>query len=129
MARTASLRHLLAGTGLTYEFTNPGSITIRTAQEGGVMRLGPIVIAGEKGTPGVNAMLERLRHGYRPHSVVILADEAYRARYGDRMPWIADMSPSDGAARVYICRDRACERPSTDPKVIDELLGAAHAPL
>ena len=43
-----ALRQLLAGTGLTYEFTNPGSITIRTAQEGGVMRLGPIVIAGEK---------------------------------------------------------------------------------
>lgn len=44
----AGLRRLLSGTGITYEFTNPTSVTLRTADDGGVMALDPIVVAGEK---------------------------------------------------------------------------------
>lgn len=44
----AGLRRLLRGTGIAYEFTNPTSVTLRTADDGGVMALDPIVVAGEK---------------------------------------------------------------------------------
>lgn len=43
-----ALKRLLSGTGITFEFTRPQSVTLRTAQDGGAMSLDPIIVAGEK---------------------------------------------------------------------------------
>lgn len=43
-----ALQRLLSGTGITFEFTSPKAVTLRTAKAGDVMSLDPIVIAGEK---------------------------------------------------------------------------------
>jgi uncharacterized protein YyaL (SSP411 family) len=78
--------------------------------------LGPsfeIVIAGEPDAADTRAMLAAFRERYLPHKVLLLrpADGAALARLA---PFTGEMRSLDGKATAYICRDFACQRPTTD---------------
>ncbi len=48
LTTTEALRRLLAGSGISYQFTDPQTITLQAASDGGAFRMDPIVIEGEK---------------------------------------------------------------------------------
>jgi uncharacterized protein YyaL (SSP411 family) len=41
------------------------------------------------------------------------------------LPWVAAMTKKDGSAAAYVCRDFACQRPTTDPDELDRQLSIA----
>jgi uncharacterized protein YyaL (SSP411 family) len=45
-----------------------------------------------------------------------------RDRLSHLLPWTASMRAVDGRATAYLCRDFACESPTTDPVELGRML-------
>jgi uncharacterized protein YyaL (SSP411 family) len=87
-----------------------------------------IVIAGNREAPGTKEMLRVLRARFMPDAVVALHEpgaggEEIRAL----VPFIKEQVQRDGKPTAYVCRNYACERPTTDPKRLEQLLDARPA--
>ena len=70
-----------------------------------------IVIAGEPAAPDTQALLRVVRRGYRPNQVVMLACDQSTPR-----------PPIDGKAAAYVCVDRTCRLPTTEPSELAKLI-------
>jgi uncharacterized protein YyaL (SSP411 family) len=87
-----------------------------------------IVIAGRRGGEETRALLEIVRRGARrfdPGRVVLLRDEgdpAALAALAELAPFTAEQGMRGGRAAAYVCRNRACELPVTDPEALRRLL-------
>jgi uncharacterized protein len=81
-----------------------------------------IVIAGERTDSRVEALVDVVNGRFLPARVVLLADEQTRTILGARLPWLAGMGPLDGKPAAYVCREHACDRPTSDPDILSELL-------
>ena len=88
--------------------------------------LGPsheIVISGYKDSPDTARMLDVLRASYIPKSVVLLRPEGPGAEAIDDIAgFTAGMRPLDGRAAAYVCTNRTCSQPTSDPDKMLELL-------
>jgi hypothetical protein len=79
-----------------------------------------VVISGSKGSEDTEEMIAALRAAYMPNKVVL-----FRPADGDEdkvvrlAPFTQQQTTLDGRATVYVCRDYACNRPTTD---IDNML-------
>ncbi len=83
-----------------------------------------IVVAGERGAEDTELMLAALRRHYLPRSVVLFREE------GADLPPIAVLAPFteaqravEGKATAYVCREQACEAPTSDVDRMLVLLG------
>ncbi len=82
--------------------------------------LGPpleVAIIGDPAASDTRALLAVLRQRYRPTTVWACAapdDQAARTA----IPLLADRPPLDGRATAYVCRQFACQAPTTDPAVL-----------
>jgi uncharacterized protein len=76
-----------------------------------------IVIVGESGSEDTKRMWLAANRNYRPFSVITLFDPREQEALAKQMPWVADMKMSAGKATAYVCRNFACDAPSTDPAV------------
>ena len=76
-----------------------------------------IVIVGRRGAADTEALWRAAHRRYRPFAVMVLADPAEQAALAAHMPWVAEMKMIDDKATAYVCRDFACDAPSTDPGV------------
>ena len=74
-----------------------------------------IVIVGRAGSDDAGKMWLAANQGYRPFSVITLVEPQDQQALAAQMPWIADMKMIDGKATAYVCRDFACDAPTTDP--------------
>ncbi|MBL8229713.1 MAG: thioredoxin domain-containing protein [Bryobacterales bacterium] len=81
-----------------------------------------IVLAGEKSSAGMSEMLAEIRRRFLPHAIVILLDDANRARLAQWAPSLAEMRPLDGRATAYVCEDFTCQLPVTDVASLGKLL-------
>jgi len=68
--------------------------------------------------PASGAFVEAIRRRFLPHSVVLAADNAL-ARY---LPVIGGMREVDGKPTAYVCRNYACQLPTTEAGRLAELL-------
>jgi uncharacterized protein YyaL (SSP411 family) len=77
-----------------------------------------IVIAGVAGDSGTKAMMTELEKAFVPNKVVVM-----RADNDDTIvklaPYTREQKSIDGKATVYVCRNYACELPTTE---IDEMM-------
>jgi uncharacterized protein YyaL (SSP411 family) len=76
-----------------------------------------IVIVGRRGEADTQAMWQAAHQRYRPFAVVVPADPSEQAALAVHMPWVAEMKMIDNRATAYVCRDFACDAPSTNPGV------------
>ncbi len=76
-----------------------------------------IVIVGRRDAADTQALWRAAHQHYRPFAVMVLADPAEQAALAAHMPWVAEMKMIDEKATAYVCRDFACDAPSTDPSV------------
>jgi len=76
-----------------------------------------IVIVGRRDAADTQALWRAAHARYRPFAVVVLADPDEQAALAVHMPWVAEMTMIDNQATAYVCRDFACDAPSTDPGV------------
>jgi uncharacterized protein YyaL (SSP411 family) len=74
-----------------------------------------IVIAGPRERPDTQALVDAVRGNYRPTAVTVLLDPARRSELSRLLPWVAAMTMREERATAYVCRDFACQAPTTDP--------------
>jgi uncharacterized protein YyaL (SSP411 family) len=77
-----------------------------------------IVIAGPRDRADTQAVIDTVRAKYRPTAVTVLLDPARQANLARVLPWVASMTMRDDRATVYVCREFACQAPTTDPAVL-----------
>ena len=86
-----------------------------------------VVIAGEP-SPGREALLAVARARFRPFDDVLVVDDGSRAQLARLAPFAASLRPQDGRATGFVCLDRVCRLPVTDPAAfaaqLDELAPA-----
>jgi hypothetical protein len=79
-----------------------------------------IVVAGEAGAHETRAFLRAVRRSYTPQRVVCLADSCADVKF---MPLLEGKRTS-GSARVFVCRNYACQAPLLDVAALEaELRG------
>ncbi len=82
-----------------------------------------IVIAGHPGQPDTRALLRTVHAQFLPGEVLLLADGGPRQReLARRLPFLESMAMIDGHATAYVCKNGACQLPTTDPAALAKLL-------
>ena len=79
--------------------------------------LGPsyeVVIVGEEGSSDTKMMIEALNSAYMPDDAVIFKSPEKESRISGKALFVNDMKMLDGRATAYVCRDFACNFPTTD---------------
>ncbi|MBN1424041.1 thioredoxin domain-containing protein [Candidatus Fermentibacteria bacterium] len=84
-----------------------------------------IVIAGRPGSSDTDALLEVVRGRFLPAATLMVRpvnppDLALESL----APALVDKAPINGRAAAYVCRDRTCLPPVTEPTALADLLGA-----
>jgi uncharacterized protein YyaL (SSP411 family) len=77
-----------------------------------------VVIVGEPGESGTRLLTDVVRKTYLPHAVVVPVREPHREALAGLLPWTKDLRMREGRATAYVCREFACQAPTTSP---DEL--------
>ncbi|HBY58980.1 MAG TPA: thioredoxin domain-containing protein, partial [Solibacterales bacterium] len=73
-----------------------------------------VILVGERGSDGLDAMLRAVRSRFAPNTITLLVDgpEA-REKLAAWNPPIEGMTMVEGKATAYVCEDFACQLPST----------------
>jgi uncharacterized protein YyaL (SSP411 family) len=82
-----------------------------------------VVIVGEPNGDETRLLHRELMSRYVPNKVVLLkpSDDSHHP-ISELAPYTASMTALDGKATAYVCRNFACELPTTDLKRIISLL-------
>jgi uncharacterized protein YyaL (SSP411 family) len=76
-----------------------------------------IVIAGRRTSAA--ELLKVVAQSYQPRQIVLLADGGENQEFlAQHVAEIADMTPINGKATAYVCRNFACDVPVTDPDAL-----------
>jgi uncharacterized protein YyaL (SSP411 family) len=81
-----------------------------------------VVVAGEPDSPGTRALWSVVRRHYLPGAVLIPVRESNQADLARLLPWTASLRPRNGHATAYVCRDRACQAPTSSPEELERQL-------
>ena len=79
-----------------------------------------VVITGERGEPGFEALRAAMNVRYEPAAVVIPVTTDTRERLGSLLPWVNALITGDGRATAFVCRDFACLMPAHSPEELAE---------
>ena len=69
-----------------------------------------------------------LRRTYLPMSIVIPVRREHRNALGRLLPWIEPMRARDGRPTAYVCRDFACQTPTTEADEFARQLASTSVP-
>jgi uncharacterized protein YyaL (SSP411 family) len=83
-----------------------------------------IAIVGHPGRADTRALLNRLDARYLPNTVV-LGRMPEDERLGALSPLMAGKAARNDQATVYVCRNYACQAPTSDPQAFAQQLAAA----
>jgi hypothetical protein len=82
-----------------------------------------VVIAGARDSADTAALLAIAEPPYHPHRPVLLADGGVNQSFlAEKLPFLQDITPRDGRATAYVCRDFSCSAPTSDPEQLRKLL-------
>jgi uncharacterized protein YyaL (SSP411 family) len=86
-----------------------------------------VVVAGEADNDDTRTLIEVLREEYAPFTVVVHRPPGDAPPITELAPFTEAQTPVDGQAAAYVCRDFACEAPTTDPTQLRKQLAAPEA--
>ena len=75
-----------------------------------------IVLVSDREAADSDALVAVVRERYLPTAVFVPVRASTRGALADLLPWIAAMQARDGHATAYVCRDFACQQPTTSPE-------------
>jgi uncharacterized protein YyaL (SSP411 family) len=78
-----------------------------------------IALVGAPSAADTRALLDVLRDGYRPHQVMALGDSDGGTT---AVSLLLHRTPVDGRAAAYVCVNRVCQPPITDPEGLAALI-------
>jgi uncharacterized protein YyaL (SSP411 family) len=81
-----------------------------------------LVIAGDPSAQDTRNLYDVVRRRYLPTTIFMPLTTVARDRLSHLLPWTASMRAVDGRATAYLCRDFACESPTTDPVELGRML-------
>jgi len=81
-----------------------------------------IVVAGGADAADTRALTAVVRRHYLPTAVVVPLTGTHRGTLAMLLPWTASVRPRDGRATAYVCREFACQAPTTSPGELDTQL-------
>ena len=82
-----------------------------------------VIIAGERNTAETRSMLKTVNSVYYPGKIVILVDnDTTQNRLAQYLPFIASVKKIDNKTTAYVCTDKTCKPPVTDPEAVKSLL-------
>jgi uncharacterized protein YyaL (SSP411 family) len=82
-----------------------------------------IVIAGKADAQDTRALLRAIHRMFIPNKVILLADAGdARNSISRHLSFIKDMPMIDGKATAYVCEERTCKLPTTEPVMLGEIL-------
>ncbi len=88
-----------------------------------------VVIAGKPGADDTRKMMDIVLRQYIPGSLLLLADNGKNQQFlGTLQPFIKSVAMMNDQATAYICRDNTCERPITDPALLQQSLQKRSSP-
>jgi len=90
-----------------------------------ISRLKPVevVIDGDRNEEDTRSMLRAVNSLFMPGKIVMLVDNnTTRSRLARYFPFIEAVKKMDNRATAYVCTDRTCKPPVTDPVALNELL-------
>ncbi len=83
-----------------------------------------VVIVGEMDDPDTKAMLGALRRSFVPNKVTLFNPmKTENSGLEEVAPFVANQKSMGGKATAYVCRNFACDLPTTDPEKMLEILG------
>jgi len=111
-------------------FQSPSACTFwMTALDFAVSPPLEIVVAGNSGSAGTKAFLKSLRQPFLPNKVVLVRPEDTGFPDITKIaPTTRDMKAAERETLAYVCRNYACQEPTTDPQKILDLLGVSDPP-
>jgi hypothetical protein len=74
-----------------------------------------VVIVGRRGAEDTRALTRVFDRRLRPHDALLVVDPAAPGPLADLAPFAASLPMREGRATGYLCVDRACRLPVTDP--------------
>src|SRR5437867_4813425 len=78
-----------------------------------------VVIVRPAKTTNDDALLAVVRKSYVPNRILTVATEGEElARQGELIPLVAEKRPLDGATTAYVCEQKVCALPTSDPSVL-----------
>ncbi|MCG8556395.1 MAG: thioredoxin domain-containing protein [Proteobacteria bacterium] len=82
-----------------------------------------IVLVGKRSDPALQDLARAVRGSYLPHRALLFRpSDAPRTA----LPWLPDFAATlearDGRATAYVCRQRSCSAPVTDPEQLMQML-------
>jgi hypothetical protein len=82
-----------------------------------------VIIAGELNTAETRTMLKTVNSVYYPGKIVMLVDnDTTQNRLVQYLPFIASVKKIDNKTTAYVCTDKTCKPPVTDPEAVKNLL-------
>ena len=82
-----------------------------------------MIIAGDANAGDTQALLSVVREQFHPNLFVLLVDsDQTRSTLVAWMPYVAGVTPVNGRAAAYVCRDYACQLPVSIPDDLVKLL-------
>ena len=78
-----------------------------------------IVVVGARDRPETGALWRAANARYRPFAIVFpVAPGPAPQTLAAHLPWVGAMTALDGAPRAYVCRNFACEAPTSEPATL-----------
>jgi uncharacterized protein YyaL (SSP411 family) len=77
-----------------------------------------VVVAGEPDAADTRALSGVVRRHYIPTAVLVSVSDTHREALSRLLPWTTRLRQREGLATAYVCRDFACQTPTTS---VDEL--------
>jgi uncharacterized protein YyaL (SSP411 family) len=83
-----------------------------------------VVIVGEPGAHDSRALARVVHRRYMPSAVIVPISGAHRAELARLLPWTGPLAMRNGRATAYVCRDFACEMPTSSLSELESQLAA-----
>jgi uncharacterized protein len=82
-----------------------------------------VIIVGERNAAETRSMLKTVNSVYYPGKIVMLVDnDTTQNRLVQYLPFIASVKKIDNKTTAYVCTDKTCKPPVTDPEAVKNLL-------
>ena len=82
-----------------------------------------VIIVGDRNTADTRSMLKTVNSVYYPGKIVMLVDnDTTQNRLAQYLPFIASVKKIDDKTTAYVCTDKTCKPPVTDPEAVESLL-------
>jgi len=74
-----------------------------------------VVIVGHRDAPDTEALHDVIRSRYQPTLLTMNIEPDAREAIARRLAWVGALTARDGRATAYLCRELACQAPTSDP--------------